>query len=162
VRLKWKADKICYSPHCGMTFRRVLNLEDDQYISRIAITDAAPISVKPSDMFGPSWPSTSLRRRRGEDHDDADEVSLFRRVRIYNIFHDLVLPDLPCLDLIYRVNAYVLKNNDWFDNGTGFAEIRPGFRVGHLHCFIKKNFRRQTLSQLLTRFTTGTLHICRI
>jgi hypothetical protein len=123
-----------------MTFRRVLNLEDDQYIPRIAITDAAPSSVKLSDMFGPPRPSASLRRKGGEDHDEADDVSLFRRVRIYNIFHDLVLPDLPCLNLIYRVKVYELRNNDWFDNGTGFAkighaEIRPGFRVGHLHCF---------------------------
>jgi hypothetical protein len=146
-----------------MTFRRVLDLEDIQDIPRNTnLTDAVSSSIKASDMFGPPRPRTSLKRKRGEDQDEADEISLFRRVRIYNIFHRLVIPDPLSSTLIYRVKVYELRNNGWFDHGTGLLDI---LQVGHLHRFVNKNFHHQKLRPLLTGFTTDpvyVIHTCQI
>jgi hypothetical protein len=141
-----------------MTFRRVLDLENIEDIPRnINLADAASNSVKPLDMFGPPRPRTSLKRKRGEDQDEADEISLFRRVRIYNISHPVVLPAPLRSTLKYQVQLYELRNNDWVNCGPGgpaFVSIRE---VGHLLCFINKNFRHQKLGLLLTGFTTGAV-----
>lgn len=134
---------------------RILDLEDRELyveegiLKTTNLTDAAPSLVKVTDMFGPSRPRTSLKRKRGEDQDEADEVSLFRRVRIYNTFRDLVLPAPPRSDLNYRVRVYELRINNWFDLGTGYVDIRPEFQVRHLHCFVNKNIHHRTLRQLL-------------
>ena len=97
-------------------------------ISNINRTNAAPGSVKSPDMLGPFLPRNSLKRKRGENQEEIDEVSLFRRVRIYNIVHDLV-PNPLRSDLNYRCKLYELRNDDWSDLGTGFVDIRPELKV---------------------------------
>ena len=92
-------------------------------------------------MFGPTLPRNSLKRKRGENQEEIDEVSLFRRVRIYNIVHGLVLPDPPRSDLSYRVKVYELRNNDWHDRGTGFVDIRPELKVEQLTFLVCKYFQ---------------------
>jgi hypothetical protein len=103
------------------------NVPDD--ISNINRTNAAPGVVKSPDMLGPFLPRNSLKRKRGENQEEIDEVSLFRRVRIYSIVHDLVLPNPLRSDLNYRCKLYEVRNNDWFDHGTGFVDIKPELKV---------------------------------
>jgi hypothetical protein len=60
-----------------MNFRRVLDLGNvPDKISNINRTDAAPSLVKSPDMFGHLLPK-SLKRKRGENQEEIDEVFLF-------------------------------------------------------------------------------------
>jgi hypothetical protein len=135
-----------------LNFRRVLDLGNvPDNISNINRTDAAPGSVKSPDMFGPILPRNSLKCKRGENQEEIDEVSLFRRVRIYNIVHGLVLPDPPRSDLGYLARVYELRNSDWYDHGTGFVDIRPELKVEQLTFLVCKYFQEPTLREILTQ-----------
>jgi hypothetical protein len=139
-----------------LNFRRVLDLGNvPDNISNINRTDAAPGSVKSPDMFGPLLRRNSLKRKRGENQGEMDEVSLFRRVRIYNIVHGLVLPNPPRSDLLYRAKLYELRNtngnSDWHDRGTGFVDIRPELKVEQLTFLVCKYFQEPTLREILTQ-----------
>jgi hypothetical protein len=132
-----------------LNFRRVLDLGNvPDNISNINRTDAAPGSVTSLDMFGPILPRNSLKCKRGENQEEIDEVSLFRRVRIYNIVHGLVLPNPPRSDLNYRVRLY---EPNWYDRGTGFVDIRPELKVEQLTFLVCKYFQEPTLREILTQ-----------
>lgn len=94
-------------------------------------------------MFGPFLPRNSLKRKRGENQEEIDEVSLFRRIRIYNIVHRLVLPNPPRSDLNYRTKVFELRNNDWFERGTGFVDIRPELKVEQLTFLFANTFKNE-------------------
>ena len=149
-----------------MNFRRVLDLGNvPDNISNINRTDAAPGSVKSPDMFGPLLrpPRNSLKRKRGENQEEIDEVSLFRRVRIYNIVHGLVLPSALRFDLNYRAKLYELRNtngnSDWHDRGTGFVDIRPELMIEQPTFLVCKYFQEPTLREILTQTKQAELQI---
>ncbi len=152
VVLKRNADELCRSPKCGLNFRRVLDLGNvPDNINNIDHTDAARGSVKSLEMVGPVLPRNSLKRKRGETQEEVDEVSLFRRVRIYNIVHSLVLPNPPRSDLNYRCKVYELRKNDWEDRGTGFVNIRLELKVEQLTFLVYKYFQERALREALTQ-----------
>jgi hypothetical protein len=135
-----------------LNFRRVLDLGNvPDNISNINRTDAAPGSVTSPDMFGPILPRNSLKPKRGENQEEIDEVSLFRRVRIYNIVHGLVLPDPPRSHLGYRAKVNELRNSNWYNRGTGFVDIRPDLKVEQLTFLVYKYFQEPTLREMLTQ-----------
>jgi len=137
-----------------LNFRRVLDLGNvPEKISNINRTDAAPGSVKSPDMFGPLLrpPRNSLKRKRGENQEEIDEVSLFRRVRIYNIVHSLVLPNPPRSELNYQVQVHEQKLNNLFVLGWGFVDIRPELKVEQLTFLVCKYFQERTLREILTQ-----------
>lgn len=99
-------------------------------ISKINLTNGALSLVKPPIMFGPSLPRDSLKRKNGGNQEEIDEVSLFRRVRIYNNTRSLTLPNPRRSDLNYRTKVWKQKNNDdWYDRGTGYVDIRLELKV---------------------------------
>lgn len=113
-----------------MNFRRVLDLKDvSDNISNINLTNNEPSLAKSHHMLGPSLPMDSLKRKRGGNQDEIDQVSLFRRVRIYNKIHSLTSLNILRSGLDYRTKVYELRNNDWFDLGTGLANIRLELKV---------------------------------
>lgn len=85
-------------------------------------TNGAPKLVKPPDMFAPSLPGDSLKRKRRRNQEEIDEVSLFRRVHIYNNIHSLdsLNPLYSYLD--YHATVYEFRDNNWHDCGTGFVD----------------------------------------
>jgi hypothetical protein len=127
------AHKILASPNCGMTFRRVLDLSNDDDHSSTAVNPPYSPSSETSSLavFGPlRW--NSLKRERDNDHGETDGVSLFRRVRIYNITRDLILPDLP--GRLWRATLYELGHysvNDMAHQGRGFIGIRVAYQVNN-------------------------------
>ncbi|KAN0098878.1 hypothetical protein V8E51_014541 [Hyaloscypha variabilis] len=125
-------------PKCGLNFRRVLDLGNvPDSISNVNRLNAALRSVKSPVMYDPIQldpilPTNSLKRKRGENQEEIDEVSLFRRVRIYNIVHGLVLPNPPRSELNYRVQVNEQKLNGLFALGSGIVDIRPKLKVEQL------------------------------
>jgi hypothetical protein len=85
-------------------------------ISNTNHTDTTPGPVKSPDVFGPFPPRNSLKRKRGEDQEEIDEVSLYRRVRIQHIIGGLVLPSLPHLDI---------NSDDMVPIDTNVPRVRP-------------------------------------
>lgn len=125
----WKANETCLSLKCGLNLRRVLDLEnvpDD--ISNINPKSRDLRSVKHPDMFGPSPTRNSLKRKRGGNQEEINEVSLFRRVRIYNI-EGLILPNPLPSDLGYRAKVCEIRNDAWTDRGSGFVGFRQELKV---------------------------------
>jgi len=116
-------------------------------------------------MFGPLLrpPRNSLKRKRGENQEEIDEVSLFRRVRIYNIVHSLVLPNPPRSELNYQVQVHEQKlnngNSDWHDRGTGFVDIRPELMIEQPTFLVCKYFQEPTLREILTQTKQAELQI---
>jgi hypothetical protein len=129
VLLKRKANQICCSLKCGLNFRRILDLEDvPDNTSNVNLTNKAPSYVKFRDMLGTSLPMDYLKRKRGGNQEEIDEVSLFRRVRIYNNIHPSTSYKLRS-DLNYRAKVFELRNTSWFDHGTGFVDIMVEYKV---------------------------------
>jgi hypothetical protein len=140
-----------------LNFRRVLDLGNvPDSISNVNRLNAALRSVKSPVMYDPIQldpilPTNSLKRKRGENQEEIDEVSLFRRVRIYNIVHSLVLPNPPRSELNYRVQVNEQKLNGLFALGSGFVDIRPELKVEQLTFLVCKYFQERTLREILTQ-----------
>jgi hypothetical protein len=140
-----------------LNFRRVLDLGNvPDSISNVNRLNAALRSVKSPVMYDPIQldpilPTNSLKRKRGENQEEIDEVSLFRRVRIYNIVHSLVLPNPPRSELNYRVQVHEQKLNILFVLGWGFVDIRPELKVEQLTFLVCKYFQERTLREILTQ-----------
>jgi hypothetical protein len=129
-----------------LNFRRVLDLKDvSDNISNINLTNNEPSLAKSPHMLGPSLPMDSLKRKRGGNQDEIDQVSLFRRVRIYNKIHSLTSPNILRSGLDYRTKVYELRNNDWFDLGTGLANIRlePKVSQNSLSSLLANTFKSE-------------------
>jgi hypothetical protein len=140
-----------------LNFRRVLDLGNvPDSISNVNRLNAALRSVKSPVMYDPIQldpilPTNSLKRKRGENQEEIDEVSLFRRVRIYNIVHGLVLPNPPRSELNYRVQVNEQKLNGLFALGSGIVDIRPKLKVEQLTFLVCKYFQERTLREILTQ-----------
>lgn len=113
-----------------MNFRRVLDLEDiPGNISDINPTNVAPSLVESPDILVPSLPRDFLKRKRGGNQEEIDEVSLFRRVRIYNDIHNLALPNPPRSDLDYRIrvqNFYTNSELNGHNSGSLYYQSEMG------------------------------------
>lgn len=89
-----------------MAFRRITD-ESDAMLPPLhpAALSERRLAFERSKMAGAE--PRSLKRKR--DFDDPGEIRKFRRVRL--------------LDSISRCKLYSLRNNDWFDEGTGHARL---------------------------------------
>lgn len=96
-------------------------------------------------MLGPSLPMDSLKRKRGGNQEEIDQVSLFRRVRIYNSIHRSTPPNILRSDLDYRTKVYEFRNNDWSDQGTGHVNIRlePKVYQNSLSSLLENTFKKE-------------------
>ncbi|KFY19074.1 hypothetical protein V491_04603 [Pseudogymnoascus sp. VKM F-3775] len=120
-------------PNCELHVHRVLDFEKVRdYVSNINLTNGTSGLVKSTNMFGPSLylPEGSPERNRDGNHKGIDEVSLFRRVRIYNDMRILLLLDSGRPDFNYEAKIFDIINNNWHDhtlimwkddNGTGIG-----------------------------------------
>lgn len=101
------------------------------YVSNINLTNRTSGLVKPTNMFGSSLylPEGSPERNRGGNHKEIDDISLFRRVRIYNDMRILLLLDSGRPGFNYEAKIFDIINNNWYDRGVGFVDIRVKFKV---------------------------------
>ncbi|KAF4631435.1 hypothetical protein G7Y89_g6695 [Cudoniella acicularis] len=109
--------------NCGLIFRRVENLDSDPEpdLKNVSLSKSPSGSVKP--FLGPQPPlRTSRKRKRGNDPDDVDELSLFRRIRIYTKAENLIDDGFALADNM-RVEVYELRNSGWFTAAVGFISI---------------------------------------
>jgi hypothetical protein len=72
-------------------------------------------------MFGPKAfpPNNLLKRKRGENQEEIDEVSLFRRVRIYNVIEGLALPNPQRSEVGYPVKVRIRKAQKMWEDRKG-------------------------------------------
>ena len=103
-----------------MLYRRIENLESETYVPEERENSPLVPSNAPStkEMIGPEPPKlNNLKRKR---HLMDNELSLFRKVRIYTsrlITHR----SIPLPKMNPRVQVGKLDKNGWLDLGTGFC-----------------------------------------
>lgn len=99
-----------------------------------APTQAVSSSEHMPGMLGPLATNRPFKRKR---RDSNDEMLLFRRVRIYSVPVNLILPAPLSSILQYRLKVYELRLNDWHDRGTGMLSIRTTPQVWRLVWYIR-------------------------
>ncbi|KAF2432595.1 hypothetical protein EJ08DRAFT_585341 [Tothia fuscella] len=117
---------------CGIVFRRITEVLEEQQASEataLSMNNGDDMKAPTAPIHGPARPS---QKRKREEDDVFTNLRKFRRIRL--------VPPRPLNEPFvaemsnharegHRCKLYELRQNDWFDLGTGFITTMPHSEV---------------------------------